>query len=256
MSGWSKPYEYALLVVAVVSFALFPVYEAKWARSPIISVSIWREPSFTPLILTAFLIFMSLGIYIWYVTLFLATIRGFDSVLQGCAFLPMSLLGTAAPILVAKAIAMVSAQHIVSVGCVATITMNILLATTPVHQSFWAMIFPAMLLAACSGDLVFGAGQIITSSMVSRKNQGVAASLVGALFTYGLSTGLGFAGTVETQVNRNGTDRVRGYRGAAYLAIGFASIALVINILFVRMEKNTKEGWEDEDAEVGVDAKE
>jgi hypothetical protein len=75
--------------------------------------------------------------------------------------------------------------------------MNILLSTTPVHQTYWAMFSPAMILVAFTGDMVFAAGQIIASSSVARRHQGAAGSLIGTLFTYGMSTGLGFAGIVE-----------------------------------------------------------
>ncbi|GJE99362.1 hypothetical protein PsYK624_156160 [Phanerochaete sordida] len=62
-----------------------------------------------------------------------------------------------------------------------------------------------------------------------------------------LSTGLGFAGTVESQVNDQGHNPVKGYRGALFLAVGFCTLAIVINFLFVRMPADTKEGWDEDD---------
>ena len=110
------------------------------------------------------------------------------------------------------------------------------------------MVFPTMILAGCTGDMVFAAEQIIASSIVTRRHQGTAGSLIGTLFTYGLSTGLGFAETVEIYVNKDGSDLVAGYRGAAYLGIGLAAAAIVLTLLFLRMKKNTVEGWQGEDA--------
>jgi MFS family permease len=245
--GWDNPYEYVLLVVAMGHFAMFITWEARFATNPVIPVDIWKTPSFAAITLVLFLVFMSLGIYIWYVILFLANIRLWRPVFVGLAWLPVAISGIISAFLAAWAVPKMSAQIIISAGCVGAAGMNILLVTTPVHQSFWAMIFPAMILAAFSGDMVFAAGQIIASSIVSKKSQGAAGSLIGTLFTYGLSTGLGFAGTVETYVNSNGADLLAGYRGAAYLGIGFAGAALVVNILFVRVKKNTVEGWQEED---------
>jgi hypothetical protein len=54
---------------------------------------------------------------------------------------------------------------------------------------------------------------------------------------------LGFTGTVESETNEDGMAIVRGYRGALYLAIGLALAALVLDILFVRVPKDTREGW-------------
>ena len=49
-------------------------------------------------------------------------------------------------------------------------------------------------------DLLITAAQVIASNSVRRHEQGTAGSLIGVLQTYGLSTGLGFAGTVEVYV--------------------------------------------------------
>ncbi|KAH8797340.1 major facilitator superfamily domain-containing protein [Xylogone sp. PMI_703] len=246
--GWKTSYEYALLVISLAHFIGFICWEAKWAINPVLPIEVWKAPSFAALILVLFLVFMSLGTYIWYVTVILAKIRGWDPVLLGVSWIPMAICGIFAAFFAAWAVPRMPAQIIIATGCVGTAAMNILIATTPPHQTYWAMIFPAMILAAFTGDMVFAAGQIITSSIVSRRHQGAAGSLIGALFTYGLSTGLGFAGVVEVRTNHDGADLLKGYRNAAYLAVGFAGMALIINLVFIRMKKNTIEGWQGEDA--------
>lgn len=224
------------------------VWEKRWAATPILPFDIWTSPSFGPIIVVLFFVFMSTGIYIWYVTVFLINIRNWSAVLAGISFLPFSVSGVISSFFAAWAVSRVPAQIILTIGCLGTVAMNVLLGTTPREQTYFAMIFPAMILAAFTGDMVFAAGQIIASSVVSRKNQGAAASLIGTIFTYGLSTGLGFAGTVEANINRNGTDLLAGYRAASYLGIGFAAAALLVGALFVRAKKNTVEGWHGEDA--------
>ncbi len=247
--GWQEPYEYILLIVALLHFAAFLFWEAKFAKVPILPVDIWKAPSFGAIAAVLFLVFMSLGIILWYATVILLNIRNFYPVVLGCAWLPMAISGVGAAFLAAWAVPRMPAQILVAIGCVGAILMNVLLATTPVQQTFWAMIFPAMILVAFTGDMVFAAGQIIASSGVARRHQGAAGSLIGTLFTYGMSTGLGFAGTVERYIDPDGTNLLKGYRAAAYLGIGFAVGGLVIDLLFVRMKKNTVEGWQGEDAE-------
>lgn len=66
---------------------------------------------------------------------------------------------------------------------------------------------------------------------------------------YELSTGSGFAGMVEVNVNTNGSDIVGGYRGAEHLAIRVAGMAFVTAQLFVKMERDTVEEWQGEDVE-------
>ena len=84
-------------------------------------------------------------------------------------------------------------------------------------------------------DMSFPAATIILSNSVSKRHQGIAASLINTVVNYSISLGLGFAGTVEVHVDRGGKtpeDVLRGYRGAWYLGIGLAGTGLVISLIF------------------------
>jgi len=63
---------------------------------------------------------------------------------------------------------------------------------------------------------------------------------------YGLSIGLGFAGTIEVYTNSNVSNLLQGYRNALYLAIGFAGAGMIGSLLFLRIPKNVKEGSEED----------
>ncbi|KAL6903890.1 MFS general substrate transporter [Trichoderma evansii] len=232
--GWDEPYEHILLIIAILHFAPFILWEAKYAKVPILPVDLWKAPSSQ----------------CHYCAVFLLNIRNFSAVLLGCAWIPMAIFGVGAAFLAAWAVPRMPAQILVAVGCVGAAATNDLLATTPVHQTYWAMFLPAMILVAFTGDMVFAAGQIIASSGVARRYQGAAGSLISMLFTYGMRTGLGFAGTVERYSNPDCTNLLKGYRAAVYLGISFAVGGLIIDLLFVQMKKNTTEGWQGEDAEL------
>lgn len=79
----------------------------------------------------------------------------------------------------------------------------------------------------------FPSGTLILSNSMPHHHQGLAASLVTTTVNYSISLGLGFAGTVESNVNDGGRNVLRGYRGALYLGIGFAGLGLVVSILFM-----------------------
>jgi hypothetical protein len=122
----------------------------------------------------------------------------------------------------------------------------------PVQQNYWHQEFFAVCFAAFCPDFIFTASQIIASNSVKRNEQGIAGSLIGTLLTYGMSTGIGFGGVVEAHTNHGGKDLVKGYRGALYLAIGFAAAAIVLSLLFVRIQKDEREGWTEKDG-VGLE---
>lgn len=192
--------------------------------------------------LAIFLSFMSLGIFFWYMNIYMQTIRGDSLIKVGVQYLPLTIFGCANAFFAAWLVPRVPAQVIISMGCLAIVTINVLLATIPANLTYWAMAFPAMFLSAFTIDLITTSAQIITSNTVSIMHQGVAGSLVGTLLSYGMSTGLGFAGTVEVNTFDNGNNLLNGYHCAAYLGVGMASTALILSVVFIRIPKDTREG--------------
>ncbi|KAJ6178646.1 low affinity NH4+ transporter [Penicillium mononematosum] len=66
----------------------------------------------------------------------------------------------------------------------------------------------------------FPAATIILSRAMPRQHQGLAASLVTTFVNYSISIGLGFAGTVESQVNGQGRMSCRATEGRFAWVLG------------------------------------
>ena len=242
--GWSEVYIYVLLVVSILHLAVFLLWEARFAKSPILPFDIWKAPSFGLMLLLVFCSFMSMGIFIWYFSLLNLNIRGYSIIETGAHFQPLTIMGTIAAFVSGWLVPRLPAQYILAIGNTALIIANVLLATTPAHQTYWAMMFPAIIASAFTVDLIFAASQIIASGSVGKEHQGVAASLIGTLLSYGLSTALGFAATIEIYTNNNGSDILGGYRHALFFAVGLGALGVAGSLLFLKMDKHTKEGWE------------
>lgn len=221
----------------------------KVAKEPILPFNIWKAPSFGILMVTIFFSFMSLGIYFWYMNIYMQTIRRDSLIRVGVQYLPLTIVGCANAFFAAWLVPRVPAQIIIGMGCLAMVIINVLLATIPAHLTYWAMAFPAMFVSAFTIDLITTSAQIVASNTVPMKYQGVAGSLVGTLLSYGLSTGLGFGGTIEVHTNEHGNNLLKGYHSAAYMGVGLASAALVLSVGFIRIPKDTREGWGEDGAE-------
>lgn len=203
--------------------------------------------------LCIFFSFMSLGIFFWYMNIYMQTIRGDSLIRVGVQYLPLTIVGCANAFFAAWLIPRVPAQVIIGMGCLAMTAINVLLATIPAKLTYWAMAFPALFLSAFTIDLITTSAQIIASNTVAKQHQGVAGSLVGTLLSYGMSTGLGFAGTVEVNTFDHGKNLLRGYHSAAYLAVGFATTSLILSAFFIRIPKDTREGWDADEGEERVE---
>lgn len=122
------------------------------------------------------------------------------------------------------------------VGQVAYLVGSILAAARPPHSIYWTYYFFSVLIITVGMDTSFPSAVIIFSNAVPREVQGMGASVVLTVINYSISIGLGFAGTVETNINdggKNEDDRLLGYRGALWFSVGLAGLGFVLSLLFV-----------------------
>lgn len=210
-------------------------------------LDIWTAPSFLPLVLVVFFSVMSYGIALWYMVAWQQIIRQWSTLNFAIGLLPHAVFGGLAAPVAAWLISRIAAQWILAFGALVVLLSSILLVTMPAQQLYWTQVFPATILMALCPDFMSTAAQIVTTNSVRRYEQGIAGSLISLLQLYGASIGLGFAGTVESNTNNNGTEVLAGYRGALYFAIGLAAAALAIDMLFVRVPKDEREGWTNEE---------
>jgi len=82
----------------------------------------------------------------------------------------------------------------------------------------------------------FPAATILLSNAMHKEHQGIAASLVNTVVNYSISIALGIAGTIESQVNDDGSNVLKGYRGANYFGVGMAGAGVVLAFIFVLHE--------------------
>jgi MFS family permease len=229
-------------------FSAFLVWESRFTAHPIMPLTIFRAPTFTALIFVVLLTYMSFGISLWYMTAWQQLVRGWSVLHYAAGFVPFGVGATAAVFLSAWLIPRLAAQWVMAIGVVMSLAANLILATMPAQQSYWAQTFPAIVLSSVCPDFVYVAAQIIASNSAGRKQQGVAGSLIGTLNLYGNALGLGFAGTIETEVAKGGgSDALRGYRAALYFGAALAVAALALDFAFVRMPKDEREGWDGEE---------
>ncbi|KAL4743961.1 major facilitator superfamily domain-containing protein [Aspergillus similis] len=244
--GWSTPYEIALLVLSVILFSFFIIWEHKISH-PIMPPSIFRAPSFAILVLVILLDYMTVGTVLWYQLLWLQDVWGWSTLQFAIGWTPFVICGTFAACLAAWLIPRLAAQWILALGTVTVMVSTVLIATIPLKQSYWAQMFPSIVLFSFCPDFVYTAGQIIASNTVRRHQQGVAGSIIGTLNLYGNSLGLGFASTVEVQVSKTSGNNITGYRAALYFGVAISAIALLLDVAFVRRVKDEREGWEEGD---------
>jgi MFS family permease len=194
------------------------------------------------MLVTIFFCFVSQGIFFWYFSLFGTEVRHYSLIANGANYQPASVLGAAAAFLVAWLLPRMAARRLIAIGASALVLCNILMATAPEDLSYWAMMFPAMSVASFAIALIYPAAQVIATNSVATQDQGIAGSLISILLGYGLSIGIGMAGTVDRYTKRGHGSLVYGHRCAFYFAVALASVGLA-GALLLRMPKPAIESW-------------
>jgi MFS family permease len=120
-------------------------------------------------------------------------------------------------------------------GQVAYTTGSVLAATLPPDSTYWTYFFFGTSIMVVGMDTSLPAASILFASAVPKRLQGMGASIVMTVVNYSISLGLGFAGTLETNIDSGGStpaDKLRGYRGALWLAVGLAGLGLVLSLVY------------------------
>ncbi|CAI7641015.1 unnamed protein product [Penicillium viridicatum] len=244
---WSTSYEIVLLISSIILFGGFLLWERNYAAEPIMPLEIFKAPSFLMLLLVVLLNYMAVGTLIWYQVLWLQKVWHWSPLQFAVGWTPFVICATGAACLAAWMIPRMAAQWILAIGTVTILISNVLMATVPIHQSYWPQIFPSVILFSFCPDFVYTAGQIIASNSVRRNQQGIAASVIGTLNLYGNSLGLGFASTIEVQIARRSGSQIMGYRAALFFGVAISVLALILDVCFVRLVKDDREGWHEDD---------
>ncbi|OQE41172.1 hypothetical protein PENCOP_c005G08750 [Penicillium coprophilum] len=229
--GWPTVYVYVLLIVGFLCLAIFLWVEFH-ATCPLLPRDVFSEEVAWVLGCIA-AGWSSFGVVVFYFFQFMEVIKGDAPLLALAKFAPAAVSGAIAAVTTGFILARVPPSAIMLIAMFAFTGGQILLATLPVHQTYWAQAFVISVLTPWGMDMSFPSGTIILSNSMPREHQGLAASLVNTIVNYSISIGLGLAGTVESQVNRGGTDTFRGYRGASYMGIGLAGLGIAIATMFV-----------------------
>ncbi|KAJ5664631.1 MFS transporter [Penicillium macrosclerotiorum] len=231
--GWDTPYICALLIFSVVLLVAF-IYSQSKVAAPVLPNSLWKRPSFAPVVAAMSFGWMSFGIFLYYTTVFILNVHSKLPLTAVAQMVPLVIGGLCATMSVGLFISKVRAEYIFGVSMFSFFLGNLLMSFANYSDVYWAFIFPACLLVVGGPDLSFASSGILISNAVLPEEQGVAGSFISTVVQYSISIGLGIAATIEGHVNHGGKDTILGYRGALWLGTGLAAVAFFIVVFFVR----------------------
>ena len=177
VTGWDKPFVYVLLIVSVIVMGAFIFIEKK-TKEPVMPLSIWSVKGFPGVLACIALGWSSFGIFTYYIVQYLEVIRGATPLLTTAMLSPVVLSGLAAALSVSQLYGRIPAHLLLMGSMVFFCVGNVLIATVPPHQIYWAQVFVSTLVTPFGVDISFSASSLLVSNTMPTNQQGVAASML------------------------------------------------------------------------------
>jgi MFS family permease len=251
---WANPYIGTLLSVGclfMVAFVLVELYATDYPLVPLRGLH--RDAVFALTCIAAG--WGSHGIWAYYLYLFLEHLRGHSALLTSAETAPVAITGVLFAFSTVWLLKRVSVSYVMFIAMTFFMVGSLLLATMPIHQTYWAQTFISVLIMPGAMNLSYPAANILMSSALPKEKQGIAASLVSTMVNYSISCGLGFAGTIDRYVitaeaqRRGRTDgnpvpladvshetqsiRLKGLRGAYWLAVALGGLGMFVAFIHI-----------------------
>lgn len=237
--GWPTVYVYILLIVGILLIVLFLFVESK-VKDPLVPLEVFQIR--TSLVLGCIALgWSSFGTFVFYGVRFLQELRNHSPLVTVAQFTPCGVAGILAAFVSVFLLQKIRPAWVMLGAMCAFCAGNALVATMPIDQIYWIQIFIATAITPFGMDMSFPSASIIISDALPPHRQGTAGSLVNTIVNYSIAFGLGIAGTVELQVNKNGTDVERGIRGALYVGIGLAGLGIGCALVLLFVDKFHKQ---------------
>jgi MFS family permease len=240
--GWRTSYIIACLVIGVLAILLFFVYEAYWAKNPMMPMRIWRYPGFAlciGIVVCGWMCFT--GDLIFYATLYFQNVQGASAILTAAYFLPQVIVGILVNIAMAFLLHRIAGQTILIVSFLAFVGASILWSFVGVHTLYWALPFPALCIVVIGADAAYNVCNLHVLSTVDHTLQSTAGGVFNTFLQLSTAVGLAISSSVVSatcpdQLNASKHELVVGYRSAFYFAIGVSGLGLLL-CFFLRLGK-------------------
>jgi predicted MFS family arabinose efflux permease len=187
--GWGATRTWLELAGAGVLLACFVLIE-RYAREPILPLSIFRVPGLAAANLTGLIGFAGMLSMFYFLTLYMQNILGYSPIAAGAAYLPLTFgVGIGAGV-GAKLLTTIGSRAVICAGALITAAGLFLLSHIPVGGGYLAHILPGLLLVAFGIGPMFVGVTTAANAGVGPSRAGLAAAILNSTQQIGGALGL------------------------------------------------------------------
>ncbi len=222
--GWGAPGVIAPLIGGVALMAAFLVVEARFAREPLVPLSIFRVGHLRAANAVVLLLYASQFPGWFFLTLYLQQVLHYDAIDAGLGFLPMTLSIFAASMLAPRVVARFGPRRVIATGMLTSAIGLLLLSDVTPGGTYVNTVLLGALLSALGMGFSLVPATIVAMQGIERSQSGVASGLLNTSRLVGGALGLAVLSTIAASQ----TSAAIGSSGAAAAATDGYSLAFHI----------------------------
>jgi MFS family permease len=221
--GWDSPAIVASATASVVALGAFALVE-RGSRDPLVPPRLLDNRNLATAVAIAFLFWATFGSVLYFLTLYLQDVRGYDALETGVGFLLPTTVVVAGSALAGRIVTRFGLRRTLvgalTIGAFGALALG--LAMSP--NGSYATLIPGLVLLSIGDGVVFTAMFIAAGTGVADREQGIASGIVSTSTSVGAAVGLAVLVLVAT----SGTEGLTGEALRTATADGLSTAVLVV----------------------------
>ena len=221
--GWGSPAIVAAAAASVIALGAFALVERR-SRDPLVPPRLLANRNLATAVAIAFLFWATFGSVLYFLTLYLQDVRGYDALETGLAFLLPTAVVVAGSALAGRIATRFGLRRTLvaalAIGALGALALG--LAMSP--NGGYAALIPGLILLSIGDGVVFTTMFIAAGTGVADREQGIASGIASTSTSIGASVGLALLVMVAT----SGTDGLTGEALRTATADGLSTAVLVV----------------------------
>ncbi|KAE8443391.1 hypothetical protein EG329_001950 [Mollisiaceae sp. DMI_Dod_QoI] len=226
--GWRTSYVLVLLLVGIALIAAFIGWQAI-CKHPLMPLMIWRDRNFSLINIIVLLGFMSFNTGAFWLSLYMQNVLGYSALKVAIHLLPQAVGGILVNIIAGAILHKVNNKLLTGIGALAYLGAALLLAVIKEGSSYWAFIFPALILMVIGADLQFNVANMYVMSSLPHHQQSLAGGIFNTVIKICSAIGLGISASIynaESQGTAALQTTLRPYRMVFWFCVASAGMGL------------------------------
>ncbi|KAM7199917.1 Major Facilitator Superfamily domain containing protein [Naviculisporaceae sp. PSN 640] len=243
--GWGSPQVIALLTAGAVFLVIFVFWERVYP-TPLMPPHIWKDRNFTFIILSCLPGYMAFISTQFWLSFFMQEQQHLSPLIVALHLLPQAIAGLIYNVICGSILHRINNTLLLVIGSVCYVASNVLLSVMPNPEaSYWAYIFPALILSVVGADFHFNVANMYVMQSLPSHQQALAGGIFSTIFRLGSAVALGISTAVFTSVKGSadagttaeiptGQDPMLPYTRAFQVSIALAAASFLF-LPFVRV---------------------